>query len=160
MCIVYAANSAQYAASPYRRMYAVTSVLAVTLAHPNHRTTRGAANRNIMCPLVKPKTLATLAAVTLAVVLLPRVYLTAETLVGLFPIDQEASVFVDLDPAPWYRALFIAAHACVAWFVALWWRGTATLWLKTLTLLVLVELIAIYLMTLRFWHGGVEIPLY
>jgi hypothetical protein len=110
--------------------------------------------------VVKPTRLATLAALTLAVLLLPRVYDTVETVIGLFPLIPGGVVFVHLDPAPWYRALFIAAHACVVWFVALWWRGNATLWLKILTLIVLGELITIYLVTLRFWHGGVEIPLY
>jgi uncharacterized protein (DUF983 family) len=84
----------------------------------------------------------------------------AETVVALFPIEPHLITFVDLDPAPWYTAVFIAAHACVAWFVALWWRGNASLWLKILTLVVLGELIAVYLLTLRFRQGGIEIPLY
>jgi hypothetical protein len=101
-----------------------------------------------------------LVALTIALVLLPRAYHTVETVIGLFPIAHGEIVTVDLDPAPWYSGLFIAAHACVVWFVALWWRGNATLWLKVLTLIALGELITIYLVTLRFWHGGVEIPLY
>ena len=101
-----------------------------------------------------------LVALTISVVLLPRVYHTVETVIGLFPIAPGEIVIVDLDPAPWYSGLFIAAHACVVWFVALWRRGTATLWLKILTLIVLGELITIYLVTLRFWHGGVEMSLY
>lgn len=94
------------------------------------------------------------------VALLPRVYLTVDAVIDVFPIDPGAIVFLHLDWGSRGRALFITAHACVAWFIALWWRGNATLWLKILTLVVLGELIAIYLMTLRFWYGGLEIPLY
>ena len=100
--------------------------------------------------------------VALAVVaaLLPRVYLTVEAVRGLFPIAKDDIVFVDLDFVPWLRAAFIAAHACVAWFLVLIWRRKATLPLKILTLILLTELVTIYLVTLRFWYGGIEVTLY
>jgi hypothetical protein len=101
-----------------------------------------------------------LAALAFAVVLLPRVYDTAETLIDVFPIDEGEVWFVDLDPAPWYSAVFVAAHACVAWCAALIWRRQATLSLRILTLILLGELIAIYVMTFRFWVGGIEVRLY
>jgi hypothetical protein len=104
---------------------------------------------------------ATVLAGVIAVVLFPRAYATVETAISVFPIDPpDAIVFVDLDPVPWIRVFFAAAHACVAWFVVLWWRGNATSWLKILTLIVLGELTAIYLAILRFWYGGISIPLY
>ena len=101
-----------------------------------------------------------LVALAFAVVLLPRVYDIAETLIGFFPINEGEIWFVHLDPAPWYSAVFIAAHACVAWCAALIWRRKATFSLKILTLILLGELIAIYVMTVRFWVGGIEVSLY
>jgi len=79
--------------------------------------------------VVKLKT-ATIVAGVIAVVLLPRVVFTVDAAIAVFPIDPDVIHFVDLDPAPWYSALFVASHACVAWFVVLWWRGSATLWLE------------------------------
>ncbi len=102
-----------------------------------------------------------LVALTIAVALVPRVYLTLEAVIGLFPIKEGDIVTVDLDAALWLRAAFIAAHACVAWFVVLIWRGNATVSHKVLTLILLGELIAIYVVTMRFWYGGIpEIRLY
>jgi len=102
-----------------------------------------------------------LVAFTIAVALVPRVYLTVEAVLGLFPIGKDEGVFVDLDFALWLRAAFIAAHACAAWFVVLIWRRKGTLALNILTLILLSELITIYLVTLRFWYGGIpEIRLY
>jgi hypothetical protein len=101
-----------------------------------------------------------LVALTVAVALLPRVYLTVEAVRGLFPIDKDEVVFVDLDFVLWLRAAFIAAHAFVAWFVVLIWRRNATSLHKVLTLVLLAELIVIYAVTLRFWYGGIEVTLY
>ena len=102
-----------------------------------------------------------LVALAVAVALVPRVYLTVEAVLGLFPIGKDEGVFVDLDFALWLRAAFIAAHACVAWFAVQIWRRSATLPLKILTVILLGELITIYVVTLRFWYGGIpEIRLY
>lgn len=102
-----------------------------------------------------------LIALAIAVALVPHVYSTVEAVIGLFPIEEGDIVTVDLDAALWLRAAFIAAHACAAWFVVLIWRGNATVSHKVLTLILLGELIAIYVVTLRFWYGGIpEIRLY
>ena len=99
-------------------------------------------------------------ALAIAVQLLARVYETAETLIGLFPLDKDLILFFDLEFGPLATAVFIAAHACVAWFVVRIRRGAAPLSLKVLTLILLGEVVAIYLMTLRFWYGGVDMNLY
>lgn len=99
-------------------------------------------------------------ALTIAIALMPRVYLTVEAAIGLFPI-REGIWLVDLDFVIWLRAAFVAAHACVAWFVAQMWKGKSNLASKILTFVLLAELIVIYLVTLRFWYGGIpEIRLY
>jgi hypothetical protein len=98
---------------------------------------------------------------TIAVALMRRVYLSLDAVIGLFPIREGDIVLVDLDFVFWLRAAFVVAHACVAWFVAQMWKGKSTLASKILTLVLLVELVVIYLVTLRFWYGGIpEIRLY
>ena len=67
---------------------------------------------------------------------------------------------MDLEWELWFRAPFIAAHACVAWSGARIWRGYATLVEKILTLTVLGEMTALYLAVLRLWAGGVTVTLY
>jgi hypothetical protein len=102
-----------------------------------------------------------LIALAIAVALVPHVYSMVEAVIGLFPIEEGDIVTVDLDAVLWLRAAFIAAHACVAWFVVLIWRRKGTLALNILTLILLTELITIYVATLRFWYGGIpEIRLY
>jgi hypothetical protein len=88
------------------------------------------------------------------------VYLNAQTAAGVFPIADGVITFVDLEFVPWFRAPFIAAHACVAWLVVLTWRGHATLLQKILMLILLVEMATIYVIVLRFWHSGVGVSLY
>jgi hypothetical protein len=84
-----------------------------------------------------------LVALTIAVALVPRVYLTVEAVIGLFPIEEGDIVTVDLDAVLWI------------------WRRKGTLALNILTLILLTELITIYVATLRFWYGGIpEIRLY
>ena len=100
------------------------------------------------------------AALAIAVVLLPRVYDTVEAVRDVFPIDEGVIVNLHLDFVPWYRAVFIAAHAFVAWFAVLIWRHNATSLHKVITLVLLAELIIIYAVTLRFWYGGIEVTLY
>ena len=101
-----------------------------------------------------------LVALAIAIVLTPRVYSTAEALIVLFPIDNDAIVFVDLDPTPGASAVFFGAHVCVAWCAALIWSRKAPLALKILTLILLSELIAVYAMIVRFRAGGIEVPFY
>ncbi len=97
-----------------------------------------------------------LIALMIAVALLLRVSDTVETAIDVFPIDREQIQLVDLDFALWLRLAFIAGHACVAWFVIQIRRRNATLPLKILTFILFSELIAIYVVTLRFWYGGIE----
>lgn len=99
-------------------------------------------------------------ALTIAVALMRRVYLTADEVSGVFPIKEGDIVFVELSFASWLRAAFVVAYACVAWFVAQMWKGKSTVTSQILTLVLLVELIVIYSVTLRVWYGGVNATLY
>jgi len=95
-----------------------------------------------------------------AVVLLPRVYLTVDAAIDLLPVNEYLVPFVELEWALWYRAIFLAAHACVAADVFLIGRGKATLQLKILAVLLLCELITIYVSTFLFWRSHLFIVLY
>jgi hypothetical protein len=99
-------------------------------------------------------------ALTIVVALAPRVYVMVEAAINTFPMPEGVIQFVDLEFAWWFRAPFIAAHACVAWLVVLMWRGSATVSHKILTLMLLGEMTAMYLSVLRFWNNGVEVTLY
>jgi len=99
-------------------------------------------------------------ALAIAVTLAPRVYLTVETARDVFPIDEGAIQFVDLEFAWWVRAPFIAAHVCAAWLVVLMWKGRATLSHKIVTLILLGEMATLYLTVLRFWQSGILVPLF
>lgn len=95
-----------------------------------------------------------------AVILLPRVYVTLDVARNILPIqDGELAVF-DVNFGLWARAVFIAAHACVATGIVLIWRANATSKLKILTLILFTELVVIYATTWLFWRNGVFAPLY
>jgi hypothetical protein len=95
-----------------------------------------------------------------AVALLPRVFLTVDAAIDLLPVNEYLVPFVELEWALWYRAIFLAAHACVAGGVFLMGRGEGTLQLKILTVLLFCELIIVYATTFLFWRNDLSIPLY
>ena len=95
-----------------------------------------------------------------AVALVPHVYVFVETAAEVFPVPEGVIEFVDLEFIWWFRAPFIAAHACVAWLGARMWRGNAALPERILTLTILGEMAALYATVLRFWAGGISVPLY
>jgi hypothetical protein len=95
-----------------------------------------------------------------AVALLPRVFQTVDAAIDLLPVNEFLVTFVDLEWALWYRALFLAAHACVGGGAFLIGRREATLQFKVLTALLFCELITIYVTTFLFWRNDLSIPLY
>lgn len=95
-----------------------------------------------------------------AVVLLPRVFRTVDAAIDLLPVREYLVPFVELEWALWYRAMFLAAHACAAGGIFLMRRGEATRQLKILTVLLLCELIVVYATTFLFWRNDLSIPLY
>jgi len=99
-------------------------------------------------------------AIATAIALLPRTYLTIHTAASIFPILKDEVVVFDVPFGPSVRAAFIAAHAFAAWFVWIIWRGKVTLAVKLLTLILFVELLAIYVITLLLKSNGVYITLY
>lgn len=99
-------------------------------------------------------------ALAVAVVLLPRVYVTVHAAAGILPIQEGEVAVFDVNFGPWARAMFIAAHACIAAGVVLIWRAKATLQLKIVTLILFSELVVIYAITWLFWRNGVFAPLY